>query len=139
MAKTLAPIGIIFVLIMVALLVCLPRGDSLTVDFAGYYADNTAADLFAAEHNRMLQASMFAEVGTTYSHAETKHPGATACMEGGNVVQVYQNPFTNHCAEIYQVDENRFVVRIIAKIKGKFEEITAFTNDVEGLWEGQKS
>lgn len=87
----------------------------------------------ARELEDLRSMSVFYGVGTKYSHAETKHPGDSMCIDGGNVIQVWENPFTHHCAELSQIDEDTFGIRIIAKIKGRFEELTAFIDDADGL------
>lgn len=135
MAKVMGVSLVGLVLVTVCILVLAQPVENVTVDFQSYYADSKPLDLFLAEQTRMMQASLFMDVGTTYSHAEQKHPGVKSCMEGNDVIQVWENPFSGHCAEVIKIDDNNFVIRIVAKIKGRFEEITAFTDNVEGLWE----
>lgn len=98
-----------------------------------WYAQNDSA--FALEAVDLYRMAGLYNVGTSYSHAEERHPGATECIPGNDVMQIWENPFSGHCAEIRQVDGTTYNIRIVAKIKGRWEEITAFMDDAECLRE----
>ena len=114
---------------------------SASANWRGVYVDDEELDgaivemvaasenAFAMEAVNLWRSSMFHGVGTSYSHAESKHPGVTECRQGGDVMSVWENPDTGHCAEIIQSDDETFVVRIVKQIDGLWEEITALVDD----------
>ena len=125
--------GIVALVLIAAFAFIIPDLDFSPVDFAGYYGTSFIDPELDRELSEIRSMSMFYGVETNISHAESKHPGELDCMQKGDVFQVWENPFSKHCAEIYRIDENIYGVRIIAKIKGRFEEITAFIDDAENL------
>jgi hypothetical protein len=69
-------------------------------------------------------------VGTTYSHAVTKH-GEDAirvqnCMDTKGPMQVWHNPETNHVINVCEVEPGLFGLDVWALIDGKWERITSF-------------
>lgn len=77
-----------------------------------------------------LLLAVGAVVGTALSHATERH-GTDAqsvrdCIEQQGYMQVWWNADNEHRIEVCQVDEHTWGLRVLKRISGKWQEITAF-------------
>jgi len=147
--------GTAFIVLILSALFVFPSGLSEvpTIDFGSYYgtAGMTAQETIASDpaYQELLSLSVFEDVDLSISHAGSKHaddkPVYDKCMESGNVIMALEDPATKHCIEVIStiVEESgnmveRFILRVVKKVNGRFYEITAFSEEWESLHEVEK-
>lgn len=153
--KTFTFAGIGTGLILFALVFIFPINSPGTpiVDFNSYYntAGMTIQETINSDpaYQELLSLTVFEDVDLSISHAGSKHaddkPVYDKCMNSGNVIMAFEDPSTKHCIEVMStiVEESgsmveRFILRVIKKVNGRFYEITAFSEEWETLHEVEK-
>lgn len=145
-AKTIVVGGPIFILLIAIMAIfILPASDVKPVDFTnGVHADDILED---PDVKYILSSSIFEDVRTDITHSAERHPGdqelRDKCLNGGgNPVLGMMNPHTGHCVEIIETSAKeggsvvkRWLVRVVKQVDGLYQEVTAFTDDWEAIYE----
>jgi len=142
--RTLTFTGIGFITLLLVVILFVPGIADVNVDFQNYYgtAGMTPQETIASDpaYQDILSLSIFHDVDTTISHASSRHGDDQSlykkCMGDGNTLMGFINPDNNHCVEVMssEVTEGgnrveRFIVRVVKNINGKYYEITAFSDE----------
>lgn len=139
MAKTfVTKIMPLTVLLIAAVVVLVPmQSDVSVIDFDGYYNDAGSYDILKdPELAGLLSLSVFADVDVTTSHAAERHADDMAlynkCNDGGNAVMMLVDPDNDHCVEVLEASvdgKERWLVRVVKQVNGRWREITAFSDE----------
>lgn len=138
-----------FICVMIAIVaVAMPHielADVQASDFGSkVYADDILQD---PDVKHILMSSLFEDVQTSISHSDTRHPGdqelRDKCLNGdGTPVLGMINPNNNHCVEVIEttIEEGgrsvrKFLVRVVKQIDGLYNEITAFTDEWDEVYQ----
>lgn len=152
---TFAVAGSGFILFLFAFIFMLPTSSpgASTIDFKSYYgtAGQTVQGKIASDpaYQELLSLTVFEDVDLSISHAGSKHaddrPVYDECMNSGNTILAFEDPSTKHCIEVMStvVEESghmveRFLLRVVKKVNGRFYELTAFSEEWESLYEVEK-
>jgi len=147
---TFTGIGFIIILVVCATLITPGVTNGINIDFQNYYgtAGMTSQEIIASDpaYQEILSLSIFHDVSTEISHASSRHGDDQSlykqCMDGNNTLMGFINPDNNHCVEVMSSIVNvggnrveRFIVRVVKNINGRYYEITAFSDEWEYFYE----